>query len=78
MKLYNQEDNSLIQYYSIAESEFEQYKPHTDIVHEYAKLFNRHYDLVSTLEEKVTKLGFFKDDNPDRDSSINQIEGYNM
>lgn len=57
LKVYNDEDLSLIEYFSNSDREFENIGTNYGNVLEYSKFQNKHYDLVSKLEEKVTKHG---------------------
>jgi len=57
LKVYNHEDESLIEYFSINENEFETLHKGSSEVYEYSKFFNKHYNLVAKIEEKVTRHG---------------------
>ena len=51
LKIYQDEEESFLEYYSHSEVEF--LKPMKII--ETSKFFNQHYDLVSSMEDKVSK-----------------------
>ena len=57
LKVYNHEDESLIEYFSMNEGEFETLHKGSSDVYEYSKFFNKHYNLVAKIEEKVTRHG---------------------
>lgn len=57
LKVYHKEDDSLIEYYSHAEDDFAHISKTQGKIQEYSKFFNKHYNLVAQLEEKVTKHG---------------------
>ena len=57
LRVYHPEDNSLVEYYSHGECDFSSLNSKSSNIKEFAKFFNKHYDLVSRLEEKVTKHG---------------------
>ena len=57
LKVYQPEDQSLIEYYSHSESDFDDINKSSKKVYEFSKFFNKHYNLVANLEEKVTKHG---------------------
>ena len=83
LKVYHYEDESLVEYYSHGESDFDNLHKKSRNVLEYAKFYNRHYDVVSELEEKVTKHGhpnMLINDNDVTDNLDieNQIEGINL
>ena len=47
----------MIEYFSHSESDFDLLSKKSPTVEEYSKFFNRHYDLVAQIEERVTKYG---------------------
>ena len=56
---------------------------HSDKVKEYAKFYNSNYDLVTSLEEKITKHGHLNVNVDGSDNAIGkvietEIIGYNM
>ena len=57
LKVFNREDNSFIEYYSNDAKELEGIAKTSPNVHQYSKFSNAHYDLVSRVEERVTKHG---------------------
>lgn len=57
LKVYHNEDESLIEYFSHDEKDFECLNKNSKEVFEYSKFFNKHYNLVARLEEKVTRHG---------------------
>ena len=57
LKVYQEEDQSLIEYYSKSENDFKAINKTSEKVYEFSRFTNRHYDLVANLEEKVTKHG---------------------
>lgn len=57
LKVYQEEDQSLIEYYSKSENDFKTINKTSEKVYEFSRFNNRHYDLVANLEEKVTKHG---------------------
>lgn len=57
LKVYHHEDESLIEYYSHSETDFDNLSKKCSNVYEYSKFFNKHYNIVARLEEKVTKHG---------------------
>ena len=57
LKVYNWRDQSLIEYFSHTEDDFSGISKKCQEVTEYGKFFNRHYDLVSEIDERVTKHG---------------------
>ena len=82
LKVYHNEDESLIEYFSHDISDFEGIKKDSPQVFEYSKFFNKHYNLVARLEEKVTRHGH-PSNNMDEDVNFKkdleqQIEGINM
>lgn len=82
LKVYHNEDESLIEYFSHDISDFEGIKKDSPQVFEYSKFFNKHYNLVARLEEKVTRHGH-PSNNMDEDINFKkdleqQIEGINM
>ena len=59
LKVYHEEDGSLVEYFSHDEHMFDKLSA-SDAV-EYSKFTNRHYDLLSRVEERVNKNGFSND-----------------
>ena len=57
LKVYNKEDDSLIEYFSHSETDFHNLDKSSENIYEYSKFFNKHYNLVARLEEKVTRHG---------------------
>ena len=57
LKVYNNEDLSLIEYYSQNDNDFDTIHRSSEKINQYSKFANVHYDLVSKVEEKVTKHG---------------------
>ena len=57
LKVFNREDNSFIEYYSNDAKELEGIVKKSPNVNQYSKFSNSHYELVSRVEEKVTKHG---------------------
>ena len=55
MKVYNPEDRSLVEYFSQSPSDLDNIKPHTNKVKEFSRFYNRNYDVVANLEEKLSK-----------------------
>ena len=55
--MYNKEDNSLIEYFSNDPNELQNIAKTSEKVSQYSKFSNLHYELVSKVEEKVTKHG---------------------
>ena len=83
LKVYHSEDESLIEYHSHDETDFDGLRKTSKNVQEYSKFFNRHYNLVAQLEEKVTKHGhpnmvLNEHDLTDDLDLENQIEGINL
>lgn len=83
LKVYHHEDDSLIEYFSHKEDDFKNICKNSQNVFEFSKFFNRHYNLVARLEEKVTKHGhpniLVKDHDPNLVADIEeQVEGINM
>ena len=82
LKVYNDEDDSLIEYFSNSESDFDNIKKTSENIFEYSKFFNKHYKLVARLEEKVTRHGhpssLLGDDLDFGTDLETQIEGINM
>lgn len=81
LKVYNNEDESLIEYFSQNENEFQDLHKGSEQVFEYSKFFNRHYNLVARIEEKVTSHGNANsaEDDVAFDKDLEQeIEGINM
>jgi hypothetical protein len=84
LKVYHNEDESLIEYFSHDEKDFESLSKNSKEVFEYSKFFNKHYNLVARLEEKVTRHGHTHPSNMmDEDMNFKkdleqQIEGINM
>ena len=83
LKVYHNEDDSLIEYFSHTEKDFVDLTKNSSSVFEYSKFFNRHYNLVARLEEKVTKHGhpntMLKDHDSDLVAEIEEeVEGINM
>lgn len=83
MRVYQPEDQSLIEYYSNKESDFDDIHRTSKHVYEYSKFFNKHYNLVSNLEEKVTKHGHLNLLLEEHENSLgedieDQLEGINM
>jgi hypothetical protein len=57
LKVYHEEDGSLIEYYSDGTSQdFDALN--SSNVDEYSKFTNKHYDLLAQVEEKINKNGF--------------------
>jgi len=82
MKVYNQEDNSLVEYYSESVDGLDEMKPETKYVTEFSRFYNRNYEIVANLEEKLTKnSGLNQNQTEDKKilSEVEQnLEGYNM
>jgi hypothetical protein len=83
LKVYNKEDDSLIEYFSHSEADFYNINQTSAKISEYSKFFNKHYKLVARLEEKVTRHGHPSNllDGEDLDFGADlkaQIEGINM
>ena len=83
LKVYQPEDQSLIEYYSHSEKDFANVQKNSEHVYEYSKFFNKHYNLVANLEEKVTKHGHLNLLLEEQESNFgidieNQLEGINM
>ena len=82
LKVYNDEDMSLIEYFSNSANEFDHISPHNGSVHEYSRFQNKHYDLVSRLEEKVTKhghpQGLLDDLQANMSQELREIDGINI
>lgn len=57
LKVYNEKDHSLIEYFSHNEHDFDHLSKLSPLVSEYSKFYNKHYDLVAQIEERVTKHG---------------------
>jgi hypothetical protein len=57
LKVYHEEDDSLIEYYSHTEQDFDHLNKQSSDVQLYSKFFNKHYKLVARLDEKVTRHG---------------------
>jgi hypothetical protein len=57
LKVYQEEDQSLIEYYSKSEKDFDEINKASEKVYEFSRFTNKHYNLVANLEEKVTKHG---------------------
>jgi hypothetical protein len=57
MKVYNPEDQSLIEYFSFGADDFEEIYKNSPMVSQYCKFNNSHYELVNNIEEQVTKHG---------------------
>ena len=47
LKVYNEKDQSLIEYFSHNENDFDNLSKHSPEVSEYSKFFNKHYNLVA-------------------------------
>ena len=83
LKVYNKEDDSLIEYFSHSESDFDNIQKSSLNILEYSKFFNKHYKLVARLEEKVTRHGhpsnLLEGEDLDFGTDLEtQIEGINM
>jgi hypothetical protein len=83
LKVYNQEDDSLIEYFSHSEEDFIGIHQNSQSIVEYSKFFNKHYNLVARLEEKVTRHGHPSNLLEGEDFEFGndleaQIEGINM
>lgn len=83
MKIYSPDDESLIEYFSQKESDFNDYLPFSENVKEFAKFYNTNYDIVTSLEEKITKHGHLNVNVDGSDNAIgkvieNELIGYNM
>jgi hypothetical protein len=87
LKVYQDEDQSLIEYFSTKEDGMKTYC--AENVHEYSKFFNKHYNLVARLEERVTKHGhpnMFMDEEDlklgykleDQVESVNMIQLFSL
>jgi hypothetical protein len=57
LKVYNDMDQSYIEYFSKNENDFDNLSKHSERVKEYSKFYNQHYELVAQIEERVTKYG---------------------
>lgn len=57
MKVYNPEDSSFIELYTQNDDELLGISKDSDKVKEYAKFYNRNYNIVEGLEEQITKHG---------------------
>ena len=57
LKVYNEMDQSFVEYFSQNENDFDMLSKNSEMVKEYSKFFNRHYELVAQIEERVTKYG---------------------
>lgn len=82
LKVYYERDKSLIEYYSNSEREFDNVHKNSPCVKEYSKFFNKHYDIVAQIDERVInyndiphKRNNEDDQNNDADESI---EGINL
>ena len=83
LRVYQPEDQSLIEYYSQNEKDFDGIHKTSKHVYEYSKFFNRHYNLVANLEEKVTKHGHLNLLLEEQENNFgadieDQLEGINM
>ena len=81
MKVYNQEDKSLIEYYTNDINELDQIQPETKDVNEFSRFYNRNYDIIANIEEKLTKNTPNQqsaEDNMDLNEVEKSLEGYNM
>lgn len=89
LKVYQEEDQSLIEYYSKNEKDFENISKTSEKVYEFSKFTNKHYDLVANLEEKVTKHGHLNilleeheaemgDDPEDHLEGINMLQLFSL
>ena len=55
LKIFNTEDQSLIEYCSHSAEDFENLNSLSSKVKEYSKFANRHYGIVSKIEEKLAQ-----------------------
>ena len=79
LKVYQPEDQSLIEYFSVSEKDFCDIHKTSPKVYEFGKFFNKHYDLVSNLEEKVIKHGHLNLMLEEQENNIiDSLEGINM
>lgn len=83
MKIYSPDDESLIEYYSEKESDFDDLYMHSEKVKEFAKFYNTNYHIVTSLEEKITKHGHLNVNVDGSDNAIGKVIeteliGYNM
>ena len=83
LKVYQEEDQSLIEYYSTSEHDFDKISKTSEQVYEFSRFYNKHYNLVANLEEKVAKHGQLNILLGENDAELGaemegQLEGINM
>jgi len=57
LRVYHKDDRSLVDYFTNATDDFEDLHKDSKLVREYSRFHNQHYDLVTKIDEKVTKSG---------------------
>jgi len=57
LRVYHKEDLSLVDYFTNAPNDFENLNKDSKQVREYSRFHNKHYELVTKIDEKVTKSG---------------------
>ena len=82
MKIWNDEDCSLIEYNTESVNELDHINSKCPAVKEFTRFFNRNYETVALLEEKLTKHGHLNNQSCNIDgvstNLMNQLEGFNM
>jgi len=81
MKVYNKEDNSLVEYFSSGKEELKDTVNDLPTIRQYAKFNNSHLDLVQLLEETITKHGNLnclqEIECFDFETMLDKLEGFN-
>ena len=82
LKVYNQEDNSLIEYYSQSENEFDEINSHNGSIQEFSRFYDKNFDLITRLEENMTKhgqpIGFLEDKKSNLSQELRELVGFNI
>jgi len=57
LRVYHKDDKSLVDYFTNAPDDFDNLDKDSRQVREYSRFHNQHYELVTKIDEKVTKSG---------------------
>ena len=57
LKIYNKKDNSLVEFYTNTEDDFDGITKNSNKIEEYVKFYSKHDDLITNIHEHVTQHG---------------------
>ena len=82
MKIWNEEDNSLMEYHSKSANDIADVKSTSQEVKEFTRFYNRNYEIVELLEENLTKHGHLNIQNYVINGTVTdvskELEGFNL